>query len=332
MVGKLRCSPWALLLAAFLFAAVPNNAQALEQAAGATIRPPFLNKLIEYVDHNTPQEEEPEELTEEDITEIIFHRVQSGETVSSIADRYKSSEDVIVLNNQLNSSGQIQVGEVLRVTRGYVIIHEVVRGDTIWDIAALYKVSRSKLLEVNKVDNPEGLQIGDTLIIPANEASLEAAMREQSTSRTAVRSVSVSSSSSDTGTVSRSTREAPRFIWPTTEGWISSPFGPRKSGFHYGLDIAVVTGTPLKAIASGTVEFSGWRGGYGRAVILDHGEGWKSLYAHASSLKVSKGQQVSQGTVVALSGSTGNTTGPHVHLEIIKDDKKLNPINYLPKR
>ena len=330
MVGKIRCSPWALLLAAFLFAAFPNNAQALEQAAGANIRPPFLDKLMEYVESQTPQEEEEEEeLSEEDLTEIIFHRVQRGETVSSIADRYKSSEDVIALNNQLNGSGQIQEGEVLRITRGYVIIHEVVSGDTIWDLAAKYKVSISELKEINNVDNPQGLQIGDTLIIPANESSLEYAHKVQSTTLVASRS---SSSGSSEAVASRSSREAPRFIWPTNDGWISSPYGPRNSGFHYGLDIAVVTGTPLKAIASGTVEYSGWRGGYGRVVILDHSDGWKSLYAHASRLQVSKGQQVSQGTVIALSGATGNVTGPHVHLEIIKDDKKLNPINYLPKR
>ena len=327
MVGKIRCSPWALLLAAFLFAAFPNNAQALEQAAGANIRPPFLDKLVEYVESNTPQEEEEEEdLEEVDPTEIIYHRVRRGETVGSIADRYRSSAEVIALNNDLNSSSQIQEGDVLQITRGLVIIHEIASGDTIWDIAAKYRVKRSELMELNQVDNPEGLQIGDILIIPANEESVEYALSQQAASRTTVRT----GTSSDTP--SRSTREAPRFIWPTLEGWISSPYGPRSSGFHYGLDIAVVTGTPLKAIAAGTVEYSGWRGGYGRAVIVDHGDGWKSLYAHASSLKVSRGQWVNQGTVVALSGSTGNATGPHVHLEIIKDGKKLNPVNYLPKR
>ncbi len=323
MVGKLRCSCWALLLAAFLFSAFPNNVQALEQSVAAGIRPPFLDKLIEYVDKNSPQEEEPEE--EEDLTEIIFHRVQRGETVSSIADRYKSSAEVIALNNHGNISTEIQEGEVLRITRGYIIIHEVAQGDTIWDIAAYYRVGRNELLDINNIDNPEQLQIGETLIVPVDKNSLDQVTEKKSQSSVALRSAS-------SLTVSRSSPVSPQFIWPTNDGWISSHFGPRGRGFHYGLDIAVNTGTPLLAIASGNVEYSGWRGGYGRAVILDHGDGWRSLYGHASRLEVVEGQWVHQGQVIAQAGATGDATGPHLHLEIIKNGEKLNPINYLPKR
>ncbi|UNC93686.1 peptidoglycan DD-metalloendopeptidase family protein [Candidatus Contubernalis alkaliaceticus] len=325
MVGKLRCSCWVLLMAAFLFTVFPNNVQALEQSAAANIRPPFLDKLIEYVDKNNPQEEEVEPEEEEDLVEIIFHRVQSGETVDSIADRYKSSGEVIALNNHLNTSTQIQEGEVLRITRGYMIIHEVAQGDTIWDIASEYSIGRNELLDVNNVDNPEQLQIGETLIIPADKTSLEKVAAENDAQAT------IAARSASTLTLSRQSPSSPQFIWPA-DGWISSHFGPRSGGYHFGLDIAVPTGTPLLAIASGNVEYSGWRGGYGRAVILDHGDGWRSLYGHASRLEVSQGQWVNQGQVIALAGETGDATGPHLHLEIIKNGEKLNPINHLPKR
>lgn len=112
-------------------------------------------------------------------------------------------------------------------------------------------------------------------------------------------------------------------------GTITSRYGRRSSGIHKGLDIATSTGTPIAAAAGGTVTFSGWGGSYGNFVIIDHGNGIQTAYAHCSALYVSVGQYVDQGQSIAAVGSTGNSTGPHLHLEIRINGVCQNPQNYL---
>ncbi len=119
------------------------------------------------------------------------------------------------------------------------------------------------------------------------------------------------------------------FMRPVVGGTITSPYGYRTSGFHTGLDIAIATGTPIYASASGTVKFAGTQGGYGKLVIIDHGNGYQTYYAHCSALYVSAGQTVNQGDNISAVGSTGNSTGPHVHFEIRYNGNTLNPQNYI---
>lgn len=117
-----------------------------------------------------------------------------------------------------------------------------------------------------------------------------------------------------------------------TNGIITSRFGEssrRRYSKHTGLDIANSVGTPIKAAASGTVTFSGRKGSYGNLVILSHGNGVQTYYGHCNSLKVSVGQSVSQGQVIATMGNTGNSTGPHLHLEVRKNGVAYNPQNYV---
>lgn len=120
------------------------------------------------------------------------------------------------------------------------------------------------------------------------------------------------------------------FMRPVSGGMITSPFGYRTSGFHKGVDIATSTGTPIYASAEGTVTFSGWNStGYGYLVIIDHGNGYQTYYAHCSQLYVSYGQYVSQGQNIAAVGSTGNSTGPHVHFQVMYYGSVQNPQNYI---
>ena len=118
------------------------------------------------------------------------------------------------------------------------------------------------------------------------------------------------------------------FIQPVS-GVITSRFGGRSLGTHSGLDIGVPTGTPIKAAAGGTVTFSGYQGTYGYLVVISHGNGVQTYYAHNSSLAVKAGQEVSQGQVISYSGSTGRSTGPHLHLEIRVNGVAQNPQNYI---
>jgi len=120
-------------------------------------------------------------------------------------------------------------------------------------------------------------------------------------------------------------------IWPTT-GVVSSPYGLRWGGtdFHPGMDIANDMGTPIVATADGVVEYAGWNsGGYGNMVDINHGNGIMTRYGHASQVVVSAGQQVKRGQLIAYMGSTGFSTGPHVHYEVHVNGNRVNPISYL---
>ena len=124
-------------------------------------------------------------------------------------------------------------------------------------------------------------------------------------------------------------------LWPT-QGRITSHYGyrlspfTRRREFHEGIDIAAPRGTPVVATGSGIVTFADWRSGYGRTVIIDHGYGYKTLYAHNTSFAVQQGTKVEKGQVVAYVGSTGHSTGPHVHYEVYLNGVTKNPIDYIP--
>ncbi len=125
------------------------------------------------------------------------------------------------------------------------------------------------------------------------------------------------------------TVEPPTFIKPLQGGYISSYFEERWGSFHKGIDWACNTGTKIMASCSGTVITAGWVNGYGYCVELEHPDGKHTKYGHLSEIKVRVGQYVNQGEVIALSGNTGNSTGPHLHFEIIIDGERVNPLNYL---
>lgn len=122
---------------------------------------------------------------------------------------------------------------------------------------------------------------------------------------------------------------------PVKDGWLSSfygyrvdPFNGRKA-FHSGIDFAGKTGSPVYAVADGIVSWAGMRGGYGGLVEIDHGNGYVTRYAHNKSIEVKTGDRLVKGDVIALLGSTGRSTGPHVHYEVLKDGKAVNPYNYI---
>lgn len=123
-------------------------------------------------------------------------------------------------------------------------------------------------------------------------------------------------------------------VWPV-RGWISSSFGDRsnpvtgKSGFHSGVDIANDHGSPIRASADGEVSFAGWEGGYGKLVVLNHGNGFSSYYGHLAEIKAGVGQKVVRGQVLGSMGATGNTTGPHLHYEIRLYGAAVDPTKYM---
>lgn len=131
------------------------------------------------------------------------------------------------------------------------------------------------------------------------------------------------------------TKERPRYMatgkfrHPFSAGLITSRYGSRSRGFHTGIDLAGSTGSPVYASDGGTVSFAGWSGGYGKVIKINHGNGYETYYAHLSSINVSNGQKVAKGEMIGRVGSTGNSTGPHLHFEIRLNGRTLNPANYI---
>ena len=119
------------------------------------------------------------------------------------------------------------------------------------------------------------------------------------------------------------------FTWPV-RGRITSPYGKKGSSVHTGLDIGAPQGTSVVAAGKGRVISAGWKGGYGYCVDLDHGQRLVTRYAHLSKINVSVGQNVNQGSLLGKVGSTGNSTGPHLHFEVLVRGRHTNPLNYLP--
>ena len=130
------------------------------------------------------------------------------------------------------------------------------------------------------------------------------------------------------GSTGSGTPSAAGLIWPVS-GPVVSGFGMRWGRMHEGIDIAATIGTPIHAAASGTVIHAGWLGGYGNLVVVDHGDGLATAYAHASAILVAVGQQVSQADTLSLVGSTGNSTGPHLHFEVRVNGSAVDPLLYL---
>jgi len=154
-------------------------------------------------------------------------------------------------------------------------------------------------------------------------AEVDALAAQSATLAAAIRDSQAGAGSTGTGAPS-----AAGLIWPV-DGVVVSGFGLRWGRMHEGIDIAASSGTPIRAAAAGTVIHAGWLGGYGNLVVIDHGNGLATAYAHASSILVGVGKQVAQGQTVSLVGSTGHSSGPHLHFEVRINGVAVDPLLYL---
>jgi murein DD-endopeptidase MepM/ murein hydrolase activator NlpD len=235
--------------------------------------------------------------------------VQPGDSVALVARRFGISENTLRFANGMKKTDVLHRGDVLLILPVSGISYTVKSGDTINSIINKYKLERedvSAFLDYNDLESSSPLHVGDKLIIPG--VDLQIATPSSSTKVTA----KPSSSSSSSTNVTRG-----YFIKP-----ISSPSCRLSQGKHdiYAIDLACPPGTPIKAAAAGKVVrvSPGWSGGYGNLVVIQHPNGMITFYAHMlnGSFKVSQGDQVSQGQVIGSVGSTGRSTGPHLHFEV----------------
>ena len=236
------------------------------------------------------------------------YKVQSGDTIGGIARKFKlSNVSTLISVNDISNVRQLAAGQKLKIPSIDGIIYTVKGGDSINSIVEKNKISLKQLLDVNDLST-EVLHAGQQLFLPG--ASLD-----QKTLKTAMGDRFIMPISA-------------RFRWSSPYGWREDPIAHVKS-FHTGTDMACPTGTPILASMSGKVITTGINRVYGNYVIIDHGNGYQTLYAHMSKIIASKGQWVSQGTRIGLVGSTGYSTGPHLHFTVYKNGKMVNPMSVL---
>lgn len=214
-----------------------------------------------------------------------------------------------------------------------IVTYTVQPGDSFWEIAYALDTEVAVLERLNEGVSATRLQPGQTLRVSSEPLGGESRRRgsQMMASRNTEETDRYQREETSTPEASPPAEaQAPPpsagdWAWPVMGFVITSEFGPRWGTLHEGIDLAVPEGTVATAARGGTVEFSGWDGGYGYCVVIDHGDGTKTKYAHASALLVSAGDVVAQGTPILHVGSTGHSTGPHLHFEIIVNGQPQNP-------
>jgi len=249
-------------------------------------------------------------------TAIVYYTVQPGDTVSIIAREFSITINTILWANSLSARSLIQPGDRLTILPYSGVLYTVRSGDTLARIAQKYSVDSDKILSCN--DLAAGLKAGQKIIIPGGKQITQTAVA----SRPAQSGLNVIGNlikSSPTKSV------AGKMLWPTVSHNISQYYSWR----HTAVDLPNKLGSPVFAADSGTVIYAGWSTGYGYNVVIDHGGGIKTRYGHSSKLLVSVGDEVEKGQTIMLVGSTGWSTGPHVHFEVMVNGAKYNPLNYI---
>ena len=233
--------------------------------------------------------------------QIVEYEVGAGDTIWDIASAFGTDPDSLAIINEMSNWNRLQPGQLLRVLSIPGLLYRVDPGDEIDDIADAYGINSEDILAVNSIRPGDDLTVGKEIILPYARPAREAVLAAR----------------------------GELFLWPVS-GRITSYFGPRWGSFHSGIDIAAPTGTPIAASRGGRVVFAGWRGSYGNLVIVDHRDGKTTWYAHLSRFAVGAGAWVDRGQTLGFVGSTGRSTGPHVHVEVRVHGQPQNPLNFLP--
>lgn len=236
---------------------------------------------------------------------VQSYYVRPGDNLWNISRTYQVELKILMSVNKLDSNSILQVGQRLEIPGGKARVHIICRGETMWDIARHYNVDLAELQRLNSNKQANNLKVGDQIKLPGDTVRV-AFSESLKPSRSIVS----------------------RFAWPI-QGTITSKYGWRDSGFHHGLDIAGDLGDPVRAAAGGVVSSTGYISLYGNTVIIDHPDGKQTLYAHLNQIKVKPGDRVARGTIIATVGSTGRSTGPHLHFEIKQGEIREDPLAYL---
>lgn len=260
------------------------------------------------------------------------YKVQEGDALESIAHSHDLKlVDLLVLNPGLTGDSILKIGQEVNVTALTPFIEVIVEKEANREEAISYKmktVEDSSLLKGKTKVKQEGkdgsrsvtYKITEENGIEKNKETVIEHILEEPADRIVIKGTKVIPS-----------RGEGSFGWPTVGGYISSQMGYRWGKLHKGIDIARPSDRTIKAADNGVVVKAGWGSGYGNMIIIDHKNGFRTLYGHMSSLKVSAGQTVSKGTAIGIMGSTGDSTGVHLHFEVYKNGSLENPLKYVKR-
>ncbi|MEK7581355.1 MAG: M23 family metallopeptidase [Patescibacteria group bacterium] len=257
-------------------------------------------------------------ISEKPRDKVVDYKVKSGDTVSSIAREFEVTDETILWENNLSTNSKLKEGQSLRILPVPGVAHTVKSGDTIFSIAKTYRANAQAMIDFpfNDIGDDFALKTGATLIVPDGAPPEKA---KPAPTQYLARGQKESYGTVDLG--------SSQFGWPAS-GLRAQYF----SWYHPGIDISNLAGGPIRATDSGTVVISGWdSNGYGNTIVIDHGNGYTTRYAHMSALYASTGQKLAKGEVMGMMGSTGRSTGTHLHFEIRKSGSALNPLSVLGK-
>lgn len=273
----------------------------------------------QVVAESAPQESEENTIAKTQRT----YTVRAGDTLARIAVAHDVTVDGLVAANGIVAADRIYPGQMLNIPAPgasarpaparAATTHVIQYGETMLSIAMRYGVTLHSLSAANNISDPSRIFAGMVLSIPSAQVGTNS-----------VRYASVGSGLCSEVTPTQS--GTGYFIRPVRGYRISQDF----HAWHPGIDLALTTGSPVYAADGGTVVYAGWNTiGYGNLVVLDHGNGWRTYYAHLSSISVSCGEFVGRGAAIGAVGSTGNSTGPHLHFEMLRFGVAINPVGYI---
>lgn len=238
------------------------------------------------------------------------YKVRSGDTISGISRKFGLSNiSTLIAVNGISNVRQLKSGQNLKIPSADGLVHSVKSGDSLSSLSVKYGVTVEDLLDVNDLES-QVLTAGQILFIPGARLSSE-------TLRMAMGEL---------------------FTWPLKGSWrLTSNYGRRAdpftgvTSFHTGIDMAMPSGTPVYSSMSGKIESVGYTNIFGNYVIIKHVNGYQTLYAHLTKSLVKSGQNVAQGAKIGLVGSTGYSTGPHLHFTVFKNGKLVDPMTVLKR-
>lgn len=268
-------------------------------------------------------------------TAIETYTVKEGDTIGSIAHEFNVNVGTILWSNNLTERQYIRPGDTLKIPPVSGILVTIKKGDTLGKLAQKYQGDEQEIKEFNKIADETSLALGTEIMIPGGKPPVPEqtliAINSRSREITPTRlrgktSEALSPKVKKPANANVSSLPSAKLLWPTPGRAITQYYGWK----HTGLDIDGDFTSPLYAAYDGVVEKAGWNnGGYGLQVMIRHPNSMVTRYAHASKLFVKVGDAVSRGQVIAMMGSTGRSTGSHLHFELYVGSKRVNPLSYV---
>jgi murein DD-endopeptidase MepM/ murein hydrolase activator NlpD len=271
--------------------------------------------------------------------DVITYTVQTGDSVFGIADRFALKPETILWGNYsvlADNPHRLQPGQILTILPTDGTYHKWSAGENLRKVAEFYNVDPGEIIEwpgnpfdiyATNIESPD-LQAGTMLIVPGGQRE----MIDYGPPRIPRDNPAVARTygPGHCGELMDGAIGVGSFIWPTLDQRLTGyDYSPATN--HWGIDIDGDLGNAVWSVDNGVIVYSGWSyNGYGNLVVVDHGNGWQSLYAHLNDISVGCGESVYQGTVLGSLGTTGNSSGPHLHFELIFGSSKVNPWDFLP--